>query len=124
MFRELHVSDVGGSDALASKIGSTNHMGSSSRVLVAQKSSVTIVGISLLAHISWHSSSSSILSLHFPDFVTDESEFMDGAFATNDYQCEVDDMTLGPLVSKKEKITLDLMMISSGKFEAFDSSHD
>nr|POE68347.1 hypothetical protein CFP56_12520 [Quercus suber] len=62
--------------------------------VLAQKSSVTTVGISLLAHISQCSSSSSILSLHFPDFVTDESEFMDGAFATNDYQCEVDDMTL------------------------------
>lgn len=125
LFGELHVSDVGGSDALVFELGSTNHIGSSSRVLVAQKSSITVVGLSPLAYISRSSSSSSILSLHFLDFVTDESEFMDGAFATDDYQCEVDDMTLGPLVSEKEKeITLDLMMISSGELEAYDSSHD
>ena len=125
LFGELHIFDVGGSDALTFKLGSTNHIGSSSRVLVAQKSSVAAVGISPLAHIFRCSSSSSILSLHFPDFVTDEFEFIDGAFATDDYQCEVDDMTLGPLVLEKEKeITLDLMMISSGKFEAYDSSHD
>ena len=123
LFGELHIFDVGGSDALTFKLGSTNHIGSSSRVLVAQKSSVAAVGISPLAHIFRCSSSSSILSLHFPDFVTDEFEFIDGAFATDDYQCEVDDMTLGPLVLEKEKeITLDLMMISSGKLEAYDSS--
>ena len=125
MFGELHIFDVGGSDALTFKLSSTNHIGSSSRVLVAQKSSVAAVGISPLAHIFRCSSSSSILSLHFPDFVTDESEFIDGAFATDDYQCEVDDMTLRPLVLEKEKeITLDLMMISSEELKAYVSSCD